>query len=139
MSDPDVSSCPMNPLKLALSVLLLLSAASAAAENKFVSEYSSLSDKDCKKVDSGVGFTLIKCPGLGPYGVFISDDEGTSTVSLKVNGKDVLLDPSVVAPEGGPAFSLPHVAGDKLEWRFQVLAAEKALTGVIYRVADYGW
>ena len=120
-----------------LSSVLALGAPAFAGT--FVSEYSSIANKDCKIVKSGVGYDIAQCPSHDGYGVSVTDDEGASSVILKVKGKDVLLTADAVKPEPPLQFQLPYVAGDKLEWRYETAAGKKTLAGVIFRVGDQSW
>lgn len=124
---------------LILLTTLVVCPLGAVETEQFISEYSSLAQKDCKVIQSGVGYDISQCPRHDAMEVFINDDEGTSSVSVKVKGKEVTLDCSSIHPEGGQEFSLPYVAGDKLEWRYRVTGGKKELVGVIYRLADNGW
>jgi hypothetical protein len=130
----------MNKTKLyAAAIVIMLSASASAEPPQFVSEYSSLAKKDCKITEKGVGYNWAPCPGHDGYGVAIDDDEATSFVSLKVRGKDVPLEASVLKPEAPLSFSMSHVVGEKLEWRYRVAGGKKTLVAVIYRVGDDTW
>ena len=59
-----------------LSSVLALGAPAFAGT--FVSEYSSIANKDCKIVKSGVGYDIAQCPSHDGYGVSVTDDEGVN-------------------------------------------------------------
>jgi hypothetical protein len=127
-------------MKKTLLILSALAAgAPAFAAPAFVSEYSSIADKDCKAVKSGVGYTIVQCPSHDGIGVSVTDDEGASSVILNVKGKDVLLTADAVKPEPPLQFQLPNVGGQKIEWRYNTSGGKKSLAGVIFRVGDESW
>lgn len=125
---------------LVLVSISLLAGVASAGPSRFVSEYSSLSDADCTMIESGIDYGVQRCPSHDGYNVYISGGEGTSSIGLKKNkGKEVSLYPEKTKASNLPEFSRPYVAGDKIEWRYDMARGKKNLVGLIYRIGDQSW
>ena len=128
-----------NVWRAGVAALVLFPSIVLAETPTFVSEYSSLAEKDCKMTVTATEGGLQKCPSHGGYDVMIAGGEGTSGVVLKSKGKEHSVDAEEAEAPKPLQWERPYVVGGSLEWRYQLIGSKKTLVGLIYRVGDQGW
>jgi hypothetical protein len=92
-------------------------AATPAAAEEIVSQYTSADLKKCRKfgvvkIEDSEHAASWECKGLAGYVVLVSDDDARTTVSIGRSVKAAAKEPA--ASEGFPSFNSSH---DTVEWR----------------------
>lgn len=109
-----------------------------AEGTQFVSDYSSISENDCKVVTRLPDYIKMQCPSHDGYAVSLDSSEGSAWLTIKKGKTKMqpdfdLASAQLSAPQSGPLY----VGGEKLEWRYRIAGDQKTLVGLIYRIG--GW